>query len=213
MDRKGEADAIPVEDHSQDYVISSHVIEHVPDAISAFLEWKRVLRAGGTIFMIFPKRDAAPLDADRPLTELQEFIDDYREKRNVVTHPTPAGHSTRGHYHVFSLASMLALIAWGNEHVDLGWEVVATEETDTKVGNGHTVVSRQLAAVPSPGRGKRWLDSGIAPTLWRRMTGRRSTSPEPRTGSEPASNVGDGGRSPAGRPAPQHATGGPRDRG
>src|SRR4029079_14144421 len=58
VDLKGEADAIPVPDGSQDYVLSSHVIEHVTDTIGAFLEWKRVLRPGGIVFMVFPKRDA-----------------------------------------------------------------------------------------------------------------------------------------------------------
>ena len=157
VDLKGEADAIPVADHSQDYVISSHVVEHIADTISAFLEWKRVLRPGGTIFMIFPKRDAAVADVDRPITELQEFIDDYRQKLTYMTHACCPGHAQRGHYHVFTLALMLDLIAWCNAELDLGWEIVATEETDSKVGNGHTVVARQLAPVPKIERGKRWL--------------------------------------------------------
>lgn len=157
VDLKGEADAIPVADHSQDYVISSHVIEHVPDTISAFLEWKRVLRPGGTIFMIFPKRDAATADVDRPITELREFIDDYRRKLTYVTHPCCPGHGCRGHYHVFTLALMLELIAWCNAELDLQWDILVTEETDSKVGNGHTVVARQRALVPKIERGKRWL--------------------------------------------------------
>lgn len=157
VDLKGEADAIPVADRSQGYVISSHVVEHIPDTISAFLEWKRVLRPGGTVFIIFPKRDAAVADVGRPLTELREFIEDYRQKQTCATHPISPGHGRRGHYHVFSLASMLELIAWCNAELDLGWEIVATEETDSKVGNGHTVVARQIAPVPKIERGKRWL--------------------------------------------------------
>src|SRR4051812_6834966 len=35
IDLTGDAASIPVESGSQDYVISSHVIEHVPDPISA----------------------------------------------------------------------------------------------------------------------------------------------------------------------------------
>jgi ubiquinone/menaquinone biosynthesis C-methylase UbiE len=41
------------------------VVEHLPDPIAAFFEWNRVLKAGGTIFMIFPKRDALPADRGR----------------------------------------------------------------------------------------------------------------------------------------------------
>lgn len=39
VDMIGEAHDIPVEVDSQDYVISSHVLEHVPDLLAAFEEW------------------------------------------------------------------------------------------------------------------------------------------------------------------------------
>lgn len=143
VDLVGEADAIPVPDGSQDYVLSSHVVEHVPDLISAFLEWNRVLRPGGIVFMIFPKRDALPLDASRPVTPLEEFIEDYRTRQTLHTHPIPPGERVRGHYHVFTLESMLALIDWCNRELGLSWEVLCTEQTDSKVGNGHTAVCRR----------------------------------------------------------------------
>ena len=45
-----------------------------------------------------------------------------------------------GHYHVFTLESMIELITWCNDNLDLNWRVLRTEETDSKVGNGHTLV-------------------------------------------------------------------------
>ncbi|MCC6801965.1 MAG: class I SAM-dependent methyltransferase [Anaerolineae bacterium] len=144
VDLVGEAHAIPLDDNSQDYVISSHVVEHLPNLVTAFLEWNRILRPGGVIFMIFPKRDALPSDVHRPITPLSHYIDDYNQKQTIWTHANEAGHSIRGHYHVFTLNSMLELIQWADENLNLGWKVEAVEETDSKVGNGHTVVCRYL---------------------------------------------------------------------
>lgn len=154
VDLVGEAHAMTLGDTSQDYVISSHVVEHLPDLISAFLEWNRILRPGGIIFMVFPKRDAAELDRGRPITPLQHFIDDYTSKQTIWTHPIEGGHGIRGHYHVFTLDSMVELIGWCNQNLKLSWRIEAVEETDSKVGNGHTVVCRYLpgksaAAFPS----------------------------------------------------------------
>lgn len=142
VDLPGEAHAIPVEDSSQDYIISSHVVEHLPDTISAFLEWNRVLKAGGIIFMIFPKRNALVADQCRAITPLREFIEDYHQKITAKDHPFPPGQGKRGHYHVFTLTSMLELIDWCNKNLNLSWQILVTEQTDSKVGNGHTVVAR-----------------------------------------------------------------------
>jgi SAM-dependent methyltransferase len=155
VDLVGEADAIPITDGSQDYVISSHVIEHLPNLISAFLEWNRVLVPGGIIFMIFPKRDAAPQDLERPVTPLDHFIEDYSLKRTIWTHEMEEDR-IRGHYHVFTLSSMLELIQWCNQNLNLSWKVEAAEETDSKIGNGHTVVCRYL-----PGEMQAWVSSAV----------------------------------------------------
>jgi SAM-dependent methyltransferase len=142
IDLVGEAHAVPVDDASQNYVISSHVVEHLPDLISAFEDWNRILKPGGIIFMIFPKRDVLPSDAARPVTPLSHFIEDYALRRTVATHNSDAG--IRGHYHVFTLGSMLELIYWCNSNINLNWKVEAVEETDSKWGNGHTVVCRYV---------------------------------------------------------------------
>jgi ubiquinone/menaquinone biosynthesis C-methylase UbiE len=58
VDVVAEATDLPFADGELDYVASSHVLEHLPDIFSAWLEWWRVLRPGGISFMIVPKRDA-----------------------------------------------------------------------------------------------------------------------------------------------------------
>ncbi len=143
IDIASEAQAIPLKSRSQDYVISSHVIEHIPDLISAFLEWNRIVKAGGIIFIIFPKRDAIQADSIRPLTPLEHFIEDFKLKRNVDSHPLDPGHTFWGHYHVFSIQTILDILGWSRSHVGLNWNVVLKEETDSKVGNGHTIVLRK----------------------------------------------------------------------
>ncbi len=49
---------LPLKDGSVDYVVSSHVLEHFWDPVSALLEWDRMIRAGGFILAIVPHRNA-----------------------------------------------------------------------------------------------------------------------------------------------------------
>jgi SAM-dependent methyltransferase len=144
IDLVGYAEDVPVEDASQDYVLSSHVIEHLPNLIAAFLEWNRILKPQGIVFMIFPKRDALPNDAKRPITPLEHFIEDYYSKQTIDTHPVPEGDRIGGHYHVFTVDTVLKLIDWCNQNVQLAWKVEHVEKTDSKVGNGHTIVCRYV---------------------------------------------------------------------
>ena len=51
------AEVLPFADGALDFVLASHVIEHMPDAIRALGEWDRVLAIGGTAFLIVPHRD------------------------------------------------------------------------------------------------------------------------------------------------------------
>lgn len=136
IDRYGTANNIPVLDNSQDYIISSHVVEHVPDLIGAFLEWNRVLTDTGIIFMIFPKRNALQSDAGRELSTIADFEHGHQNPQRTI--------DTDKHIWVFTLQSMIDLITYCNDAYSLGWEIIETEETDSKVGNGHTVVCRRM---------------------------------------------------------------------
>lgn len=69
---------IPVPDVSEDFIISSHVVEHLPDVIAAFMEWDRIVKDGGYILMIVPLKGALPADGPRPLTTLSHFVEDYQ---------------------------------------------------------------------------------------------------------------------------------------
>ncbi len=68
--------AIP--DASVDFVMCFHMLEHVPDAMSAVFNWIRVLRPGGILLVGVPDKRFTQ-DANRELTPLQHFIRDYEE--------------------------------------------------------------------------------------------------------------------------------------
>jgi SAM-dependent methyltransferase len=139
IDIVGDMQNIPLKDGSMDYFISSHVIEHEPNPIKAFLNISSKLKSNGIAFFIFPKRNQLHIDAVRSLTTLDQFIDFYHQDINPLT----AEGSHRTHYCVYSLQSFIKMINWSNSHVDLRWQIEAIEETDSKVGNGHTVVLRK----------------------------------------------------------------------
>ena len=132
---------IPLAESSTDFVLHSHVWEHLPQPLLALEEWVRVTRSGGYIFAIVPKRDAAVTDIDRPVTTLEMLVKAYdrNAKRADWTRTAPGG--SRGHYTVFSLGLLHAIGHWYNaSHLRARLDEVAVQETDDKVGNGHTIV-------------------------------------------------------------------------
>jgi len=141
IDIVAEAHAVPLPDASQDYIISSHVVEHLPNPIAAFIEWTRLLKPGGIVFMIVPQPDAHPHDAKLPLSTLGEITEAHLLGYTVDTWPYETNRRC-GHYFRYTLDLMLEVIQWVNDSLKLDWEVVATERVDSKVSNGFTVVCR-----------------------------------------------------------------------
>jgi SAM-dependent methyltransferase len=142
------ADKIPVDDGSEDFVISSHVVEHLPNLAAAFLEWDRVVRVGGYIFMIVPLRDALEDDRQRPITPLAHHIEDFYRQYTLDTHPLEGNVGRMGHYHVYTAESLLAVVDWMRRKGLCDWELVAREDIDTKVGNGFTLAFRIVSKLP-----------------------------------------------------------------
>ncbi|WP_199155497.1 class I SAM-dependent methyltransferase [Chromobacterium sp. ASV23] len=146
VDYVAEATALPFTDGSLDYIMSSHVLEHIPDVISAWQEWERVLKPGGINFMVVPKRNAEPSDENRPITLLEQLVSAYERRDTVLTLQDMPW---RGHYHVFILQVLLAALNWYNQNEMGHWLLEAVEETDSQVANGHTLVlRRQAGAAP-----------------------------------------------------------------
>ncbi len=130
VDIVASGDKLPVESNSQDFVISSHVLEHFPDPIKALKEWYRVVRDEGYIFMIIPHKERT-FDKDRERTTLQELIVRHNDGIKV----TPKC----DHYSVWVTEDIIELINY------LGWNIIISQDIDDKVGNGFTVVVQKNA--------------------------------------------------------------------
>ena len=143
IDLAADAASLPLADNSVDFVLHSHVWEHLPNPLHALDEWVRVVRSGGFIFAIVPKRDADPNDRSRPVTPLAEWEEHYVRKTTYEDRIAEMKGPARSHYTVFSPALLHGVGDWFNRtHRAVRLERVAYQETDDKVGNGHTVVWR-----------------------------------------------------------------------
>jgi SAM-dependent methyltransferase len=113
---------LPLDDDSFDFVLASHVIEHIPDPIAALKEWARVARR--YIVLVVPHRDRT-FDRDRPLTPLSELIE---------RHESGFTSEEDRHWSVWTCETFLELC----EH--LGFEVLEARDPDARDGNGFAVI-------------------------------------------------------------------------
>ncbi len=67
-------------DESYDFLLSSHVLEHLANPLLGLEEWLRVLKTGGLLLSIVPHKDGT-FDHKRKITSLRHMISDYRKKR------------------------------------------------------------------------------------------------------------------------------------
>jgi len=133
-------DDIPVADESQDFVFSSHVVEHLPNLIKALKEWDRVVKVGGYIVMIVPLPDARVKDRGKELTTWEHIKTDYDWNLDIDSHPFNSLTDYRGgHYHTFTPDSLMQFI--GN--TGLKWQLVGIERKDTRHGNGFWLAYRK----------------------------------------------------------------------
>ena len=73
------ADDLPMlGDGSEDFVLCSHLMEHLADPIRALKEWWRVLRPGGLLLLILPDRRYT-FDRMRGATTLEHLISDHEQ--------------------------------------------------------------------------------------------------------------------------------------
>jgi SAM-dependent methyltransferase len=138
VDIVASGDKLPVEDQSVDFVVSSHVLEHFYDPIEALLEWYRVIRVGGIIFMIIPHM-ARTFDRVKLPTTLAATL--WRHQHKPIDIPAEED----DHHNVWTTAIFMGLIYQMNETIfPSPMEVVEVQDVDDKVGNGFTVVLRRL---------------------------------------------------------------------
>lgn len=138
IDYYGDAGLIPLSDSSTDFVLLSHVLEHVPDPIRAFIEWKRVLKVGGYIVMIIPLPSALT-DVPGPITTLDQLKLAYKEKWLLSDEEHAIG-GAGGHFWKFDMEVIKRLAGYlrrgirGRKGIKL--RLIMEENPDSKVGNG-----------------------------------------------------------------------------
>jgi len=130
VDVVAEGNSLPFDDDSQDFVISSHVLEHFYDVIGTVGEWLRVVRPGGLVYVVLPDKGRI-FDWRRESTSVEELV---ARHEKVVKGKLDGGRWHRGHHAYWTRADFLELCR------SRGWKVIASQEVDDKVGNGFTVV-------------------------------------------------------------------------
>ncbi len=63
---------------SQNFVILNHVFEHLVNPIKALVEFNRVLKSGGIVFLTIPEKTRT-FDRNRPRTALEHIVSDYQD--------------------------------------------------------------------------------------------------------------------------------------
>lgn len=68
-----------IPNNTYDFVLASHVLEHVANPLKAVKEWKRVLKKGGALLIIVPDKNRI-FDHEREYTNFSHLLDDYNNK-------------------------------------------------------------------------------------------------------------------------------------
>lgn len=79
VDILSEPTDLPFENGQLDYVASSHVIEHIVNPIRALVEWTRITRHNGILYLVIPDRKFT-WERNRPVVQADHLLDDYNRK-------------------------------------------------------------------------------------------------------------------------------------
>ena len=168
-------------DRSRDFVIASHVIEHLANPLAMLVDIHRVLRPGGLLILLVPDRHRT-FDRDRPPTPLSHLVDEYqRDVRSVddahitefvlatrahdgappgeeVTAEEITVHRRRSvHAHVWDAAEFTEVLDHAARQLGAEWEVIDTMAPGEKGTYGDEfgwLLARPGPGVPS-GSGRR----------------------------------------------------------
>ncbi len=135
-----------IPDASQDFVIASHILEHLAEPIGFLSEIHRVLKHGGVVLILLPDRHHTR-DRDRTPTPLSHLVDEFESHTEEVSEShlvewlqhrgKPIGTSREEqletferyrrrsiHVHCWDASEFLEVILWTVEHLDEQWEFV-----------------------------------------------------------------------------------------
>lgn len=128
VDIIADASKLPFNNETIDFILNSHVIEHIFDPIAALNEWLRVIKPDGYIFIICPHKDRT-FDKDKPLTTLEELIKRHTGEIKKI--------NTNGHCNIWNTESFKEMIDY------MKLNIVEYLDVDDKVGNGFCFVIKK----------------------------------------------------------------------
>ncbi len=162
-------------DESQDFVIASHVIEHLANPLAMLVDIHRVLRTDGLLILLVPDRHRT-FDRERDPTPLEHLVDEYRRDVREVddahiieyviatTHTNPmqpasdvtpeliALHRRRSvHVHVWDVDEFRQVLDYLADELGVYWVVVDTLAPGEKGTHGDEF-GWLLARSTQPGR-------------------------------------------------------------
>jgi ubiquinone/menaquinone biosynthesis C-methylase UbiE len=70
------SDLRQIQSQTYDFLLSCNNLEHIANPLKALAEWKRVLKKGGALILILPKKESN-FDHKRSVTSLEHVIKDY----------------------------------------------------------------------------------------------------------------------------------------
>jgi hypothetical protein len=126
------ANKLPFSSKSLDFVLASHVLEHIYNPIQCLFEWNRVAKK--YIAVILPERTRCPNDLKRPLSIPSDLARIYSDSRKLGGFP-PVPVSLR-HVNFWTIRTFVALVN------AIGFAVVDFLDPDDKAGNGFFVLLR-----------------------------------------------------------------------
>lgn len=139
LDIISDAHSIPLPNESQEYIFSSHVVEHMVNLWKAIEEWIRLLKVDGYLIIICPLRDATQYDAEKELTTWDHIKQDYLNDITIDT--DNSGCSEYGHYHRFTSETLIKII---NRISQDRIKLIEVEDPEKRIGNGFTVVYKKV---------------------------------------------------------------------
>ena len=168
VDHVDDAEALSsINDGSQDFVIASHVLEHMENPLLALRHWLRVVRTGGMLYLAVPSREHT-FDHARPVTEFSHLLDDLRNgpessraahylewmrlvgrksEEQAQRHlPALLDKRTSIHFHVWDAPGFFELLQRCRQELRLPFEVVVFET----IGNEMLVMCRKTVQQIGP---------------------------------------------------------------
>jgi len=70
-----------IKDVEYDFLLSSNNLEHIANPIKALIEWKRILKPGGVMILVLPRKESN-FDHKRSITSFEHLQQDYENDTN-----------------------------------------------------------------------------------------------------------------------------------